>query len=78
MLYQRRKAHWERTHEGVGRHPRQDGGGLLHRFGKLQANLQTRRIYWRPILLEVIVAGMRHTEAEFQVVIGSHLVVIPT
>ena len=70
--------HWGRTHEGVGRHPRQDGGGLLHRFGKLQANLQTRRIYWRPILLEVIVASMRHTEAEFQVVIGSHLAVIPS
>ena len=36
--------HWGWTHEGVGRHPRQDGGGLFHRLGKLQANLQTRRI----------------------------------
>ena len=69
--------HWGRTHEGVGRHPRQDGGGLLHRFDKLQANLQTLRIHWRPILLEVIVTGMRHTEAKFQLVIGSHLAVIP-
>ena len=70
--------HWGRTHKGVGRHPRQDGGWLFHRLGYLQANLQTQRIYWRLILLEVIVAGMRNTEAEFQVVIGSHSAVIPT
>ena len=66
------------THEGVGRHPRQDGWGLFHRLGKLQANLQTLRIYWRPILIEVIVPGMRNIEAGFQVVIGSHSAVIPT
>ena len=70
--------HWGWTHEGVGRYPHQDGGGLFHRLGKLQANLQIRHIYWRPILLEVIVAGVRNTETEFKVVIGSHSVVIPT
>ena len=70
--------HWGWTHEGVGRHPRQDGGGLSHRLGKLQANLQTQRIYWSPILIEVIVTGTRNIGAEFQVVIGSQSAVIPT
>ena len=70
--------HWGWTHEGVDRHPRQDGGGLPHRLGKLQAILQTRRIYWRRILIEVIVTGMRNIGAEFQVVIGSQSAVIPT
>ena len=70
--------HWGWTHEGVGRHPRQDGGGLFHRLGYLQANLRTRCIHWRPILLEIIAAGVRNTEAEFQVVIGSHSAVILT
>ena len=27
--------HWGWTHEGVGRHPRQDGGGIFRRLGKL-------------------------------------------
>ena len=70
--------HWGWTHEGVCRHPRQDGGGLFHRLGKLQANLQSWHICWRPILLEIIVTDTRNAEAEFQVVIGGHSAVIPT
>ena len=69
--------HWGWTHEGVGRHPRQHGGGLSHRLGKLQANLQTQRIYWRPILIEAIFTGMRNIWAELPVVIGSQSAVIP-
>ena len=56
--------HWGWTHEGVDRHPRQDCRQLLCRRGKLRANLQTLRISWRPMFLELIVAGIRHIEAE--------------
>ena len=51
---------------------------MAEEYFAASANLQTLRIYWKPILLEIIVAGMRHTEAEFQVAIDSHSAVIPT
>ena len=70
------QGHWGSSHEGIGRHPRQHGGGRGRRFSKFMANSHRVCSLLQPSFYELIVIVMGHIDAEFRAAVIRHLAAI--